>query len=117
MLIWIVGPQMVGLMFIILGLLQKLFPPKKPNGFYGYRMPSVSASQPKWQEAQRYSAIIMMKLGLIYIIIGLLIAAVLYQFNVVHTNAPVILTIFAGISAPVLLIVFTEKHLNKVFKE
>jgi uncharacterized membrane protein len=39
----ITGPYMIGLLFIIIGLLQKFLPPKNINTWYGYRS---AASKP-----------------------------------------------------------------------
>ncbi len=114
---WIIGPQFIGLLFLIIGWIQRTFPPKKPNSFYGYRMPSVMDHPAKWKAAQVYSGKLMMRLGFIYILAGVSVAVILQQFHALNKNSTVLLTIFAGISAPVFLIVFTEKHLNKVFKE
>ena len=113
---WLLGPQLIGLLFIVIGFLLLTFPPKKINDFYGYRMPSAQENQAKWDEAQRYAGSFMMKIGVIYTLTGLLLAALLHILHWPYRPLMPILSIFAGISAPVLLIVFTERHLDHVFK-
>src|ERR1700754_2388010 len=74
---WVLGPQVIGMILLIIGSIQHYFPPKKINNWYGYRTPSAQRNQQTWDEANRYSANYMIKCGITLVIIGLLIACVL----------------------------------------
>ena len=47
------------------GVVFWMYPPKKINGFYGYRTTRSRKSQEAWDFAQRYSAKMMTMLGLV----------------------------------------------------
>jgi len=65
-------PVSTGLIFLIVGFIMMKFPPKKINGLYGYRTVSSMKNQERWDFAQIYSAIEMMKLGVVLALTGLL---------------------------------------------
>jgi uncharacterized membrane protein len=111
---WIVGPQIVGLIMLVVGYIQKRFPPKHINNWYGYRTATSQKSQQVWDYAQIYSANLLMKYGAIAIIIGLLLTAITplkYEILMVVT------TIFAGMGIAVTVMVKTENHLEKKFND
>ena len=58
-------PMMCGLIFILVGLIMWLFPPKKINVLYGYRTPRSMKSHERWKFAQKYSAAKLIIAGLI----------------------------------------------------
>jgi uncharacterized membrane protein len=49
-----------GAVLLAVGLLMKLLPPKKINSFYGYRTARSMKSQLAWDEANSYSADLML---------------------------------------------------------
>jgi uncharacterized membrane protein len=116
----IVGPQLVGFIFFITGIIMMYFPPKKINGLYGYRTSSSMKNQQSWDEANRFSAIYMAKAGLVTIAVGIAIAGLL---TIIHTQEDlselinIMFMLFSGIGPAVLMIVATEKHLTKTFGE
>ena len=113
---WIFGPQLLGLVFLIVGSIQLYFPPKHINQFYGYRMPSAQKSQAAWDEANRYSAIYMIKCGFILIIAGFVMSLIVKTVTVpsnIKAGISIFLLILSGILPAVLMIVATEKHMNK----
>ena len=65
-------PTLTGLIFIIAGIIMVKYPPKKINGFYGYRTKSSMKNQKRWDFAQIYSAKEMMKLGSLLALCGLI---------------------------------------------
>ena len=65
-------PTLTGLLFVCLGVLTKKFPPKEINALYGYRTKSSMKNKERWDFAQRYSAIEMIKLGVLLSLIGLI---------------------------------------------
>ncbi len=65
-------PFITGLVFIITGIILFRFPPKKINGFYGYRTFSSMKSQERWDFAQLYAAKELIKSGIILTILSLI---------------------------------------------
>lgn len=63
----------VGIIFIIIGLFMKFFPPKKINHLYGYRTITSMKSQERWDFAQNYSAKELIKTGFFLVCFGLLV--------------------------------------------
>ena len=117
---WIAGPQLVGVIFIIVGLVSYYFPPKKINELYGYRTFSSKRNQQTWDAANRFSAIYSLKAGAIVLIAGVLLHLLIYTMpwpEKTKTLLTVILLLGSGIFTAVSLIVSTEKHLDKNFKE
>ena len=117
---WFIGPQLIGLIFVVVGFIQKRFPPKHINALYGYRMPSSMKNQQTWDEANCYSAKYMIKCGFILLIAGLVTAIVLSLIPMhekLRTGINAILMITGAIGSCVLLLVYTEKHLSKTFDQ
>jgi len=53
----------VGFIFMLVGIIMYIFPPKKINGLYGYRTARSMENQKKWDFSQKYSAKIMVYIG------------------------------------------------------
>ncbi len=60
-----------GLIFLLGGFAMKIWPPKKINMWYGYRTTLSTSSDRAWQLAQKHSAKMMLKYGLVMMVIGL----------------------------------------------
>ncbi len=118
MVLWIIGPQLIGAITLFIGWIQKTWPPKKINNLYGYRTTSAMKNQETWDEANRYSAILMMKAGVVLVITGIIISAIT---NVVPMDKKIraIITVMpciaAGMASAIITMVKTEKHLAKTF--
>ena len=115
---WFIGPQLIGVVFLLVGYIQKRFPPKKINNLYGYRLPSAMKNQQTWDEANRYSAIQMIKGGAVLIIAGLLIAVIMVNISMPEKirAAVMLLTILASTMGSVIyMMTSTERHLEKTF--
>jgi len=102
----------IGMMLFIVGLLFIMFPPKNINSFYGYRTTNSRRNLDTWKVANSYSAILMSIEGLILAVIGLLTTF----FN---DNKAIETALGVGLmfSSFIILVVATEKHLNKLFDE
>lgn len=115
---WLIGPQLIGLIFLIMGFIQKRFPPRRINSLYGYRMPSAMKNQQTWDEANGFSARYMIKLGLIMIIAGFVLVACLALANMkedTRMGLHAALLVVSSMAMAVLLITGTEKHMSKKF--
>lgn len=61
----------VGIVFLAISIFLIKFPPKKINGFYGYRTSRSMQSQESWNYSQLYSSKIMVFLGFVYTVLGI----------------------------------------------
>ena len=115
---WVIGPQVIGIIFIIAGLIQKTWPPKHINNLYGYRMPSSKQNQQTWDEANRYSARYMIKAGVVLCMLGILVSVL---FHIIPMSMRIkdaiwrFLMLATAMGSAVSLIVATERHLEKPF--
>lgn len=115
---YIFGPQLVGIILFVLGLIMQKFPPKKINNWYGYRTVSSMKNQEIWEEANRYSARLMARIGMILLIAGIAITLLISYLIVNKRTVEGLMagiTIISGILPAILMITQTEKHLNKTF--
>jgi uncharacterized membrane protein len=116
----IAGPQMIGVVLLIVGVIFYRYPPKHINSLYGYRMPSAQKSQEIWNEANRYSAICMLKSGLVLVLAGLLITFILKDLIMEPKLKAGLTALFLIASGPIpciFIIVSTERHLETFNKE
>jgi len=99
----------LGSIFLILGIVFKMFPPKKINSMLGYRTGTSVRNQDTWDEANMYSAWLLIITGASSVLIGLICH---FIFNVLTGYL-----ITAGMSIIILLtgVFLTEAHLKKTF--
>ncbi|MEG7335725.1 SdpI family protein [Bacillus sp. 0102A] len=98
---------MVGLvgggLMVIAGVLTKLFPPKSINSVYGYRTRRSMSDEKLWNEANRYSASLMILSGLLIVGMGVLLKSNL-----------IILQLSLLVTACVITMMLTEKRLKNM---
>ena len=114
-----VGPHLIGLLFIIIGLMQRFLPPKNINRWYGYRTPTARTSQKTWDEGNRFSAIYMIRAGVVVLVVGFIIYIAMLYFNVNYNIQKIVdyVILFGGaMGIGILSTMATEKHLQKTFK-
>jgi uncharacterized membrane protein len=104
-------PFITGLVFIITGIILFQFPPKKINGFYGYRTFSSMKSQERWDFAQLYAAKELIKSGIILTVLSL----IGWIYNPAE-NTGVVLGMGILISILVILIYKVESAIKNKFK-
>jgi len=115
---YILGPHLVGIIMLLLGLIMTKFPPKNINKWYGYRTASSMKSQQAWNEANRYSAKMMITTGLILLIAGIALTVLMNYLITDKQKVEVLMmgiTIAMGILPAVIMIARTESHLDKTF--
>ena len=101
----------IGITLIVLGIFLYRFPPKKINGFYGYRTIRSMKSQQSWDFAQKYSAKELIKFSSLLLIVS--ITGVLLDFSDTLS-----ILIGLGMTLNIFVIVFvkSEKALKNKFK-
>ena len=104
--------SLIGAVFLVIALLMKYFPPKYPNMFYGYRTPSSTKNQQTWNEANKYSANIMIYVGIINIIFPLYLG---YMFHDPPSDSIIIVSVAVFLISILSMIIFTELHMKKMF--
>ncbi|MCY7781213.1 MULTISPECIES: SdpI family protein [unclassified Bacillus (in: firmicutes)] len=81
-----------GGLMIIAGILIKLFPPKSINSMYGYRTRLSMTDHILWNEANRYSASLMILSGLVIAGTGLLLRSNWIVFQLILLLAACVIT-------------------------
>ena len=106
------------LIFLVVGIVFWMCPPKKINGLYGYRTTRSRKSQEAWDFAQRYSAKLMTMFGLA----ALVLAAVAHWLrNCLCINSDylmlydICITLLLPIIVAIPPIILTELELRKRF--
>jgi uncharacterized membrane protein len=79
----------VSIFILVIGILFKLFPPKKINGFYGYRTFSSMRDIKSWNYAQKIGAYSFIVLSVVLLIIGLLF--MIFNYNNYTVEATIFL--------------------------
>lgn len=104
-------PALTGVIYVILGIVMKLFPPKKINNLYGYRTTSSMKNQERWDFAQKRSSLQFMRLGTLLIVISI--------FGIFFNPNPLI-GVLVGLSCLIIisliLIISVEKSLKSKFE-
>ncbi len=100
-----------GVLFVIAGAVTYFYPPKKINTLYGYRTNASMQSQERWDFAQKFSSLLMIKAAVPLIMVSSL-AILIPGGEETKMVAGVVLTIFYA----VYLFIGTEKALKKKFK-
>jgi hypothetical protein len=116
----LVGPHLIGLLYILIGALQRYLPPKNINRWYGYRTITAKTSQQTWDAANRYSAIYMMKAGAILLVLGFAVYAGTMLAHTPYDSQKWInyVILFGGaMGVGILSTVATERYLKRNFKK
>lgn len=100
-----------GIIFLLCGLLMFKFPPESINGVIGYRTPMSMKNKDTWDEAQKYSGVSMIILG----IISLLLAIISYLVKGLLANESFQLLFM--LIGTIIMIIIDEVHLRKIFNK
>jgi len=104
--------SLIGGIFTIVGIIMYLFPPRKINFLYGYRTSNSMKSKERWDFAQRYSALLMIKIGL-----AMCVLSSLGLFITISEDFDFYLAMLLLLISIVLLFLKTEKAIKLNFKE
>ncbi len=103
-------PAMTSPIFLIAGFVMYYFPLKKINYLYGYRTNSSMKSEERWDFAQKYSSIQMIKLALLMFVISLI-----FSFFKISENQNFIIGLIVLLSAVVYMFYKVEKAIKVNF--
>ncbi len=97
----------LALIFLIAGVILYVAPPKKMNHWYGYRTKQSMSSQAKWDAAQRFGAIGLLVLSIIF---G--VTAMLDVFLFIPEQMAVIWSFILLIPSVLIMIIIIENQLK-----
>lgn len=89
-----------------------IFPPRNINFLYGYRTSGSMKTKERWDFAQKYSALLMLKLG-----IGLMLLSVFGLFFSFSKIVDMTAALFIDCAILVVLFIRTEKELKQRFPD
>ena len=101
---------LVGIIFVLAGIITYYFPPKEINALYGYRTSKSMKSHESWVFAQTYSAVKMMQYGS-----GLVIVGIVAGFIKTSENIEVIAGLILILTCALLVYYKVENELSKRF--
>ena len=117
---WILGLQLLGVIFLLAGLIQKRCPPKEINSLYGYRTTRSMKDQQHWDEGNKYSKQFMLNCGWVLLVAGILLSITLNFFNIdpkLKAWLQVALVVAGSVVVVIVLFTKTEKHLKDTFND
>jgi uncharacterized membrane protein len=100
-----------GPLILLAAFIFKKHPPKRINAFYGYRTSTSMKSQAAWDEANRFSANVMIWMAVAAILFQL-VTQIFFGFMVSFPTSGVFLAITQLTTIPI-----TELHLRSIFDQ
>ena len=100
---------LIGIIFILCGLILLYKPPKDINGLYGYRTRRSMKNMTLWNKGNKYSAKLLIKYGISIMILGIIIS-----FIIAKVEYALLMIIGLMIVASILLILTVEKRLKQL---
>lgn len=100
---------LIGMIFIICGLILLNKPPKDINGLYGYRTKRSMKNMTLWKEGNKYSAKLLIKYGISIMFLGIIIS-----FIITKVEYALLIIICLMILASIILILTVEKRLKQL---
>lgn len=104
---------LAGIIFLVMGLVIRIFPPKTRKKIYGYRSFLSTRNQETWVEANHFAARHSLRIAYVLLAIGLVIG-VLFE---TQSNWYYLLSVGAVIIAAMNLRGETEWHLSRLFDD
>ncbi|BDR81194.1 hypothetical protein N072000002_13740 [Clostridium tetani] len=101
----------IGLAFIVIGLVLRAYPPEHINNSLGYRTPFAMKNKDTWYDGNRFCGTMLLISGIIFIPFSILIRY-LYSNNLTLSMRMPLLGLFIII---MIGIVYTEIHLRMIF--
>jgi len=73
------SPVTGGVIFYIVGKIMLRYPPKWPNYYYGYRTLSSLKTKESFEEANKFSAVLMIRYGIWMMVAGIICTIFFYE--------------------------------------
>jgi uncharacterized membrane protein len=103
--------------YVILGIIFWIKPPKKMNSICGYRTPRAMQTQETWDFANKYSGMLLLVIGFVLTMVTTIIDVLLYHWFKANYNVGVLLLFCTQALALIFPIIKTEKKLKATFDE
>ncbi|MCK7556922.1 SdpI family protein [Chitinophaga sedimenti] len=110
---WFNASLLAGLLFLLMGLLIRRFPPKSTKAWYGYRTFLSTQNKEMWDSANQYAAWFSRRAGIALLLIGLMMGYIFKK----QTDLFLYLTIGPVIISALLMAGYTEWYLHETFDE
>lgn len=104
------SPILMGVIYFLVGYFMIKYPPKYRDGLYGYRTPRARKTEAHWVFAQKFSAIMFKKFGLLCL--PLCTIGVLAEGRT--NNALTIIVVLIALFPAIMTILLTEKYLKEL---
>ncbi|RII33776.1 SdpI family protein [Clostridium chromiireducens] len=104
---------LTSVIFIVVGAILKLRPPKKINSVYGYRTFFAMKNKETWKEGNSFSAVMMLIGGSISLSFSLLITLLLRE----EPNLSSVISITGSLLITFSFTLYTEIYLRRIFDE
>lgn len=106
------SPNIIGLIFILAGLIQMIFPPKKINSLYGYRTPRSMKNIEVWNFAQKLSSKVLILMGFILSLFGIIALLLGLEEVLINSFGIGLMLLFA-----IILFFYMESAIKKKFPQ
>lgn len=100
---------LIGTIFIICGFILLYMPPKHINPIYGYRTKRSMKNMTLWKEGNTYSAMLLIKYGIAYSVIGTIISLIITK-----DEYALLINLILMVLVTILLFVSVEKRLIRL---
>jgi uncharacterized membrane protein len=101
--------MLIAPILMAVAVLFRIFPPKRINPLYGYRTERSMSSQEIWDEANRYSA------NLLLVLSAALCGYACAAMALFEGTVPALSTAAGAVAGLIALVALTERHLNRTF--
>lgn len=113
MIVGLVLSLLIPIVYMVIGLLFWLRPPKLINGVMGYRTARAMKSQEAWEFANRLSGKLLLILGIVFVIISLIAGLITMNLSDDIFGIYIISLVMIQTIAIAFVIVRTEKALKR----
>jgi uncharacterized membrane protein len=100
----------IGIIVVILGLIFKMFRPRRIDILYGYRTKIAMKNQDTWDVAQKYAANSFIILGFIYVAFGFKLSELIGDVSISYQLNLCLIGV-------VIMLIFDEIHLRRIFNK